>query len=206
MWEWFFCFPAHLKRQLGRCPLFLTCETPTFKLGPVFFARYKTLINYNFVFLFNWWHNFVFLTTGDKSFNLLLSERRPPWMVSGGGGIPSNRKRVNLILSFSHKGTDERKDARVEKTKEGKSAVNLYASRQRSKSAKSQIHHTLTLSHSHALTLSRSWARSTFSIQCCRKKTHLALEGFKLSGLFIELSSFYSCTCRWRTWLIIATV
>ena len=87
-------------------------------------------------------------------------------MVSGGGGIPSNRERVNLILSFSHKGTDERKDARVEKTKEGKSAVNLYASRQRSKSAKSQIHHTLTLSHSHALTLSRSWARSTFSIQC----------------------------------------
>ena len=75
-------------------------------------------------------------------------------MVSGGGGIPSNRKRVNLILSFSHKGTDERKDARVEKTKEGKSAVNLYASRQRSKSATSQIHHTLTLSHSHTLTLS----------------------------------------------------
>ena len=101
-------------------------------------------------------------------------------MVSGAGRIPSNRKRVNLILSFSHKGTDERKDARVEKTKEGKSAVNLYASRQRSKSAKSQIHHTLTLSHSHALTLSRSWARSTFSIQCCRKKTHLALGGLKL--------------------------
>ena len=74
-------------------------------------------------------------------------------MVSGSGGIPSNRKRVNLILSFSHKGTDERKDARVEKTKEGKSAVNLYASRQRSKSAKSQIHHTLTLSCTHTLTL-----------------------------------------------------
>ena len=79
-------------------------------------------------------------------------------MVSGGGGIPSNRKRVNLILSFSHKGTDERKDARVEKTKEGKSAVNLYASRQRSKSAKSQIHHTLTLSHFHTLMDSHSHA------------------------------------------------
>ena len=77
-------------------------------------------------------------------------------MVSGGGGIPSNRKRVNLILSFSHKGTDERKDARVEKNKGGqvsRQSLRLQAEEQKCKESDSSHSHTLTLSCTHTLTL-----------------------------------------------------
>ena len=70
-------------------------------------------------------------------------------MVSGGGGIPSNRKRVNLILSFSHKGTDERKDARVEKQRRA-SQPSIFTPPGRG--AKVQRVRFITLSHSHTLT------------------------------------------------------
>ena len=142
-------FPHFLKRQQGQGQ---------------FLVRYKYLINCKF----------VVLTANDITSNRFLKSVCLGWWVV----LAEFHQTASVSIWYWVFPTKARMRGRMRGLKKQRRASQPSIFTPPGRGAKVQRVRFITLSHSHALTLSRS--RSTFSIQCCRKKTHLALGGLKL--------------------------